>query len=277
MSLIITNVEMCHHNETSVPGTIILTFSNGEKVTYKRFTEESPRGDYQLSSFVQPKYEINEEKSETSFESLHSNFAIQLKSLEEQYKNAANKAETLFLLDKKNIEEYSKQQNFAIEQIYSTITQEMQENYKTLKKEIDSKIQNLNDPGQRVKTMISWLKETKDPEQQKAAQMLECESDYIQKRLEAKETSEIGWDCFLSHVQRNSAKVCRNISESLAKQGITSWLDKSADKPDKHAFIDGVIGSRLFVPVITKNYSKQGYCVFEYCTAIIARRPVITL
>jgi len=55
------------------------------------------------------------------------------------------------------------------------------------------------------------------------------------------------------------------------------WFDKSADRLDNHGMIDGIVDSNLFSLVLTTDYFKRRYCVFEYCIAIVAERPVITV
>jgi len=275
MTIIVTNVGMFNHNERSIPGNVTLTFSNGQKVTYERSGQESSGERNLLSSFVQPRYCLTEEKSnDKSFDGLRSNYAIQLRSLEEQYKNAVTEAERLHVREKSNFEEYARRRDKANDQLYSTITKEMLENYRSLKNEIDSKSMNLDKPAQRFKLMISWLQATKQSELLQVAQMLELEAGFF---LKSTKTPEIKWDVFLSHVQKDSADACRNISDALQKKGISSWLDKSADKPDKRGMIDGIVNARIFILVITKDYFNRPYCVFEWCIAAIAEKPMITI
>jgi len=273
MTIIVINVGMFSHNERSIPGNVTLTFSNGQKVTYERSGQESSGERNLLSSFVQPRYCLTEEKSnDKSFDGLRSNYAIQLRSLEEQYKNAVTEAERLHVREKSNFEEYARRRDKANDQLYSTITKEMLENYRSLKNEIDSKSMNLDKPAQRVKLMISWLRATKQSELLEAAQMLEWEASFF---LKSTKTPENKWDVFLSHVQKDSADACRNISDALQKKGI--WLDKSADKPDKRGMIDGIVNARIFILVVTKDYFNRPYCVFEWCIAAIAGKPIITI
>ena len=103
---------------------------------------------------------------------------------------------------------------------------------------------------------------------------MDYQADYLSERLS---NSEQKWDCFLSHVQKDSADIVRGIMNSLEMKGISSWLDKCADNTDNNGMIDGIVNSSSFVLVLTKEYFQRRYCIFEYCVALVAGRPVITV
>ena len=146
--------------------------------------------------------------------------------------------------------------------------------YQFLKKKLDARMEMLKVPSQRLKMMLGWLRASKVSAFVKAAKMLEAESGYILKRIKS---PDIKWDNFLSHVQKISADVCRSIKDALGKDRITCWYDRNAARVDIYGMVDGVINSNLFTIVLTKEYFGRQYCVFEYCLAVLAGKPIITI
>lgn len=275
MNVCVTKVEMCNHNERLIPGVVTLTFSNGEKATYERSGDETATASNQLAQFNQPNYDLPSEIiDKKTFEDLGANIAAQLRSLEKQYQSAKEEAERLFQLEKANINDYFERRCFANDQLYSTLSKQILGDYESLKKKIDGKKKALYDPAGRLKIMIEWLRVTEVKELRKAADMLELDADYIVKRVNSTENK---WDCYLSHVQKKSADVCRNIKTELQKKGISSFIDKSADRIDKHGLVNGVVDSSLFILVMTTDYFDTPYCIFEYCIAVVAGMPMLIL
>jgi len=271
----VSNLVMSEWNELSIPRVITITFRSGEVVTYKRSGEDSSDIRNQLMQFTLPQYNFGEEKiDESTFDALSANIAERMRSLDKQHKSAVEEVERLFLQEKEKIEEFFKQQLNTNEQLHSSLSREMMVSYRRMKKKLDDKAESMKEPSQKIKIMIQWLRETNVRELNQAAQMLESEADYILKRLTSPRRK---WDCFLSHVQKNSADLCRNVKDQLEKKGIRTWLDKSAKRLDKHGIVDGVVASSLFVLVLTTNYFQRPFCVFEYCLAVIAGRPIITV
>merc|ERR1719419_1540290 len=175
---------------------------------------------------------------------------------------------------KADVKKFFEVRNKANEELYTTLSEEMLVDYQNVKKNLDSKLQALKEPPERLKMMAQWLRETQAVELLEAAKIFESEGDYILKRLWSPEKK---WDSFLSHVQKDASDVCRNIKESLNKEGITIWYDKLADRIDNRGMTDGVINSNLFTFVLTKDYFKRPYCVYEYCLAIVAQKPIIAV
>merc|ERR1719419_1100396 len=175
---------------------------------------------------------------------------------------------------KADVKKFFEVRNKANEELYTTLSEEMLVDYQNVKKNLDSKLQALKEPPERLKMMAQWLRETQAVELLEAAKIFESEGDYILKRLWSPEKK---WDSFLSHVQKDASDVCRNIKESLCKAGITIWYDKLADRVDNRGMTDGVIDSRLFTLVLTKDYFKRPYCILEYCLAVVARKPIIVV
>jgi len=276
MTLFITNIGMSLHNKRSIPAVVNITFSNGEKCTYERRGDKITSSGNQLAQFRQPKYDFSEEKTveHRTFEALRSKFSLQLRSLDQQYKSAVEEAERLSLLEKESIDELCDRRRRANDELLSTVSKEMLGCYKSVKKEIDRKMKTLDDPLQRIEIITRWLREIGSEELAKTAIMLEHESDYIVARLNAPRNQ---WSCFLSHVQAKSTDLSRLIKDNLEKKGIPLWLDKAADRVDLHGMVDGIVDSSSFMIVLTKDYVKRRYCVFEYCVAAVAEKPVITV
>ena len=108
----------------------------------------------------------------------------------------------------------------------------------------------------------------------KAAKILESETEHIRKTVQC---SELKYDCFLSHVQKISGDVSRNIRDSLTKNGMNVWYDKEAERLDNLGMIDGVVNSSVFIIVLTNEYFERPFCLFEYCVAVVAGKSMITV
>jgi len=277
MVLFVDKTCVFKRDQMGIPGEVILEMSNGEKITFKRSDQDNSNAKSKLASFIQPEYKLSEEKLDEQtfdFEDLRTNLALQLRSLDEEYKSSVDEADQLYLLEKTEIEDFAEKRGNEIEQLYKSISKNMLRSYKGLKKEIDTKAERLGRPEVMLKVMLDCLRKTDVSELIEAAQMLELESKYILERLKS---SEIKWDCFLSHVQKESADVCRNIAEKLQKSGLSVWLDKNAERLDKHGMVDGIVNSKIFVIFLTTKYFQRPYCIFEYCVAIMTGTSVITV
>jgi len=273
MSVLVSNVAVEKYNELGIPEVINITFTNGEKVSYQKSRKCFNEGS-QLSKFQRPKYDIDEKIGEVSFDALGERLAVQSRLLQDQYMSAVNEAERLLKQEKQNIQSFLEGRVKACDQLYASLSKEMLGDYQILKKKIHRKMEELKDPAKRLKRMIGWLRETKMPELILAAEMLELAGDYFLKKLKSPNTK---WDGFLSHVQKASGDACRNIQGSCKKLGLELWFDKNADRLDNRGMADGVVDSSVFVLVLTKDYFRRPYCVYEYCLAVVAGRAVITV
>jgi len=275
MSVFITNIGMANQNERFIPAIIHITFSNGEKVVYEQRGDEITSIS-QLAQFTPPKYDFSEDEKtdQKTFDALHAKLSAQLRSLDKQYKSAVDEADRLFVLEKWNLDALFERRRSMNEQLHSTLSQVMLRSYKSVKKEMDQKLKNLEDPSKRIEIMARWLRETGCEELRMTALMLERDSEYIVGKFCSQENR---WACFLSHVQAHSMDLCRLAKENLEKKGISAWLDKSADRVDVHGMVDGIVDSACFVILLTKDYFKRRYCALEYCIATMADKPVITV
>jgi len=274
MSVLIASMVMDNYNERCIPELITIDFSNGETVRYQP-SGDAPCERTQLARFEKPKYDIVDAKvAESTFEALEAHYTAQLRSFDDRYKSKVMELETLHSLRKSEIKDFSKRRETANDLLYSTLSKGMLTDYQNVKRTLDRRIEGLKEPSERLKMMTQWLVKAQASEMLQAAKIFQKEADYILKRLGSPLTK---WDSFLSHVQKDASDVCRNIQESLCKVGVTIWYDKLADRVDNRGMTDGVIDSRLFTLVLTKDYFKRPYCIFEYCLAVVARKPIIVV
>jgi hypothetical protein len=150
----------------------------------------------------------------------------------------------------------------------------MLKEYQTLKRKLYSRLGELEVPAERLKIIVAWLWESKVDELLEAAKMLESNADYI---IDQAESPKEKYDIFLSHVQKNSTDISRNVKDSLEKKGMRVWFDKSAEKPDKYGIIDGVINSTRFLIMLTKDYFLRPFCIFEYCISVVVAKTTIAV
>jgi len=272
--VLISNVSVEKYNERCLPELITITFSNGEKVSYVP-SGDIPREQTQLASFEKPKYDIVDLKvPASSFEALEAHYTEQLRSLDDRYKSQVMEAERRHSLAKSEIKDFCEARDKANDQLWSTLSKEMLADYQKVKKTLNRKVEALSEPSERVRMMTQWLGESRASELLQAAKIFQTDTDYILKRLVSPATK---WDCFLSHVQKDESDACRNIKESLSKADITAWYDKLADRVDNRGMTDGVIDSRVFTLVLTKDFFQRPYCIYEYCLAVVACKPVIVV
>jgi len=274
MSVLIRNVEMDKYNECCTPDVITLTFTNGEICSYMRRSIErsNPVGrKRKLLNFTPRKYDPSDEKiDEKTFESIFKNCEVQLAALDKQYKWNVEEAERLYAKDSEKIDMLHN----SNKDLLGRLSMDMLREYRRIKKEIHSRIVAANVPAERLRIMVNWLRHSRLDALIKAAEMLECEANYIIKKVKSPDMKH---DIFLSHVQKKSTDASRNIKDSLERKGLGVWFDKSVERLDKHGMIDGIVNSSLFTVLLTKEYFQRPYCVFEYCISSIAGKKLITV
>jgi len=280
MSLLVTNVGMEDHDQLSIPKIVHLTFSNGWKVTYQRKSEEysGMTSKSEKLSEREPKFDLGDEKvDDCTFKALHNNYERRLALLNEQHKDAFDEAERIFAKEKEDFNELCKRQSELLDGVKGERIKEISRTYQKLKKTLDARMEALNDPKVRLKILKDWLTDTELKVFLDVAQMIESHSGHIIDTINVseKETPEIEWDCFLSHVQKFSADMARNLSDTLQKEGINAWYDKDMNRLDSHVMIAGVVNSYLFVPILTTDYFTRPFCLLELCVALLARKPII--
>jgi len=270
MSFCVSSTSFSKHNDEGIPGEIVLTRTNGEKVYFER----SGKSRNKLAVFIPPQYNLGEMIKEQPVWALQTNIAVQLRQLDQEYQVSMKEVQRLYELEKLNVLNYAVQKGKENDQLYAAVSMEMLGNYKRLKEQIESKAAILESAGERFKIMIDWLQKTKENELLEVARMMEFESEYILERVKACETK---WDCFLSNVEKKSEDVSMKIADTLKKKHISIWREKESGGLDKHAIVEGIVDSEVFVIILTADYFTKPDCIFEYCVAVVAGRPVITV
>jgi len=226
MSLI-TNLGIDEYDDQSIPNLLTLTFCNGEKASYQRTSEERSRiqGGSQKLNSNNSKFDLPDEKiDEHTFEAMIKNCEQRLVLLNKQHKVAFDEAELIFEREQEDFEKKCKQQKEMLEKERIVRNKQISDSYQELKKNIDVRMAELRNPSERLKIMVGWLRAADVSEFSKVADMLEINSGYIEENIIAShsESAEIKWDTFLSHVQKFSGDMCRNLTEALSKEGITA-------------------------------------------------------
>jgi len=116
------------------------------------------------------------------------------------------------------------------------------------------------------------------PETKSAMALVEEQKSYISELIaKRKVNASNGCSAFLSHVQRNSADLCRSIYLSLKARNVQVWYDKTADRLDSRGMVDGIFGSNEFVFIMVRDYFKRKYCIFEWLLAVAFGKPITVL
>jgi len=138
----------------------------------------------------------------------------------------------------------------------------------------DGNMKALEDPAHRIEIMLRWLREFGETSLIIASKNLQSNAGYIINRMKSPERK---WHSFLSHVQRDSADVARNIRDTLLRKGMRLWYDKNMGRLDCVGMIDGIVDSSMFTLILTKDYFSREWCIFEYCVAVVTGKPVIAI
>lgn len=278
MTVRIKAVEMDDYNQCDIPDTITVTFTNGAKVAYRKSAESStgitsPK--IKLLEFKQPQFDLGDVKvNEKTFEALSKAYEEQLCILNTQHQSAFEEAERLYTKEKIDLDDFYKSQEATIESLRNTLTQEMSRRYQSVKKMADDNMKALKDPAHRIEVMLSWLQESNKKSLLIASKMVGSNAQYIINRMKSPEPK---WHSFLSHVQRDSADVARNIRDTLLRKGMRMWYDKNMARLDCVGMIDGIIDSSMFTIILTKDYFSREYSIFEYCVAVVTGKPVMAV
>jgi len=276
-----SNIGLIDYKDECIPHLMELTFFNDTKVIYQRTNEarSSDNGRKENLNYDYPKFDLPEEINNHTFEAMLEHCEQRLLLLNEQQKAAFDKAEIVFKRKKENLEKYCKLQNGILEKAKEVQNKLISENYQELKRKIEARMGELRDHPERLKILIGWLRAAGVSEFSKVGDMLEKYSVHIEKNINAfrSESAKPKWDTFLSHVQKGQGDLCRSLAEVLRKEKITAWLDKDVDRKDDVGMIQGVVNSNIFTIVLTTQYFKRPYCLFEFCVALVAGKRVIAL
>jgi len=107
----------------------------------------------------------------------------------------------------------------------------------------------------------------------KALSLLNEQLSYILKLREEPPT--IKYRGFLSHVQHNSADLCRCLFYGLEKKHTSVWYDMTAGRLDARGMVEGIATCSYFVLIATKDSFSRPWPLFELLIAQILRKPMI--
>jgi len=107
----------------------------------------------------------------------------------------------------------------------------------------------------------------------KALSLLQEQIPYLSKLQ--KDQSPIKHRGFLSHVQQNSADLCRSLFYALQLKRTSVWYDMTAGRLDSRGMADGIATSSNFVFIATKDSFSRPWTIYELLIAHILRKPII--
>lgn len=108
-----------------------------------------------------------------------------------------------------------------------------------------------------------------------ALELLHAEISFI-KELQIKPPS-LSYRGFLSHVQRDSADLCRCFYYGLKEKSIRVWIDMDAGRLDVRGMASGIADSHYFVIIATKDYFNRVYPILEMVIAHVLLKPIIVV
>jgi hypothetical protein len=115
-------------------------------------------------------------------------------------------------------------------------------------------------------------------ETKSAMALVEEQKTYILELIKNQKTgTNSNYEAFLSHVQKDSADLCRSIYLSLLMNDVKVWYDKEADRLDNRGMVEGIFKSNEFVFVMVKDFFERPYCIFEVLLAVALRKPITVL
>jgi len=120
--------------------------------------------------------------------------------------------------------------------------------------------------------IITRFRQTIGQELWRAANMLESHTDYIETKIKDQR-----YHSFISYHQSVSSDLVRSLHRVLEQQGSSTCFDKAADRLDVRGIVDGIKSSRTFILVLTNKYFEMPFCLFEFCTAYVLRKPIIII
>ena len=135
---------------------------------------------------------------EYTFEALSKDYERRLSLLVKQQKVFFNKAESLFAKKKTEFDGFCKRRSEMLERARTERNKEITASFQEVKKALDEKVEALNDPSERLRTMIRWLQETGEKQFLKVADMLESRAGQIVEsiNLSLSEAPQVKWDNF---------------------------------------------------------------------------------
>jgi len=259
----INHLKVSRRDLDGIPNTILITFSSGDDVSYVRKDGVEENKSEPITNRL-PQYNVGDFNPINC--DLRAQYALCTKTLRKMMNMfKASLEETWKLREKAKSEVDLQYQNWErnLRSDYSSQTKKWQD----LKDELEVS-------EGRLRMVVKQLKATNLEKAPAVIAMLETQGEFFAKSMEV---MNLKYDTFLSHVQKVSSDFCGRLSDALTHAGITSWYDMYASKLDAHGIIEGVINSKIFTVVLTKDYFTRQYCLFEYCIAVMAGKTILAV
>jgi len=109
---------------------------------------------------------------------------------------------------------------------------------------------------------------------------LNSDADFLSSEEKVEEASSspssAAYDCFISHKQSSGGDMAALLSEKLKHRGFSIWYDQQAtDGLTKAAMKDGILKSRNYMLLLTKDVFKSKAVLFELETAVRAKKNIL--
>jgi len=261
----INNVSVRNRNLDGLPSTLVITFSSGDEVSYLRKRAGIEEAKWpSLPPIELPEYDFGKFNPENY--DLRANYAVCNKSLRTAgRKLRCSLEEAAVLRDKAQSE---------IDQKFANWEKNLRSHHSTQKQKCQNLKRELESSEGRVRMVVKWLEESDLETAPSLIKMLEIATDLVAKRMMS---TDLKFDSFISHVQKCSADLCGRLSDAMSHMGLTPWYDMNASKLDMQGIMEGVLDSKTFTVVLTKDYFARKWCLFEYSIALVADKPIVAL
>jgi len=261
----INNFSVRNRDLDGVPNTLVIMFSSGDEVSYVRKVDGIEEAKWQPLTHIElPEYDFG--KFNPSNYDLRANYAMCNKTLITMMKKLKSSLEEAGVLRDKAKSE--------IDEKYDNWAKNLRSNYSTQKKKWQNLKRELESSEGRERMVVKWLEKSGLETAPSVIKMLESATEMVAKRLRS---TDLKFHTFISHVQKCSADLCGRLSDAMSHIGLTPWYDMNASKLDMQGIVEGVIDSKIFTVVLTKDYFTRKWCLFEYCIAIVADKPIVAL
>jgi len=261
----IDNFSVRNRDLDGVPSALVITFSSGDEVSYVRKVDRIEEAKWKpLPSIELPEYDFG--KFSPNNYDMRANYAICNKTLRTSMEKLRCSLEEAGVLRDKAKSE--------IDQKYGNWEKNLRSDYSIQKKKWQNLKRDLESSEGRVRMVVKWLEDSGLETAPPVIKMMEIATDQVAKRIKS---MDLRFDTFISHVQKCSADLCGRLSDAMSHIGLIPWYDMNASKLDMQGIVEGVIDSKIFTVVLTKEYFKRKWCLFEYTIALVADKPIVAL
>lgn len=258
----IDNFSVRNRSLSGVPDTIVITLSSGDEVEYVRKVHEMEEVKLQLLPYITfPKCEFG--KFNPDDYDIRDKYAVCIENLD-----------TMMKKFKCSLEEAGRCRDKLKSEIdcqYENWEENLREDYRNQRKKWEILMGQVENPEGRIRMVVKELEKSNLESASSVIKILELETDFIAKTMK---TMDLRIDTFLSNVQ-SSGDLCGRLSNALSHAGLTCWYDMNSKKLDTQGIIQGVLNSKVFTVVLTKDYFEREWCLLEYSIALLADKPMV--